>query len=214
MSTILHPFKIVLDYDGVVFRNPYAMERVSDRSAQYVGKKLRVSHADARLMNTTRYKMHGHTVRYLNDLGVDATIEEYNSFVFENIDWDDIGMNIREADYEQLADVYFINEEMHQKCVLFSNAPRMWIDRTLACVGTDAESLFETVFTCESLEQLKPNPVVYDAIEDYFPDADLLFLDDNLVNVHELGPRWKPHWFKPHDNMYRRCREMVDEYID
>ena len=117
-------FKIVIDYDGVIFKNPHAMEVVSNRSAQFVSKKLKMTYANARMVNTTRYKVHGHTVNYLKSVGVNTTLEEYNDFVFNHIDWDDIEMNICDNDYEPIIDVHLLNKIQKQKSILFSNAPR------------------------------------------------------------------------------------------
>lgn len=209
-------FKIVLDYDGVIFKNPYAMEMISNRSAQYVSKKLKMSYANARMVNSTRYKIHGHTVKYLNDVGVDATIDEYNDFVFNSIDWNDIEMNIRNADYDPIVDIYLLNKIQNQKCVLFSNAPRIWIEKTLESLGTKPDIMFDTMFTCETFDQLKPNPMVYKDIEEKYPETDLLFIDDSILNIHGLGPRWKTHWFRPSDHIYQcGCNIMKDGgYID
>lgn len=210
----MNAFKLVLDYDGVIFKNPYAMEKVCDRSAQFVSKKLNMSYNNARMVNTTRYKVYGHTVKYLNDVGVDATLAEYNSFVFENIDWDDIEMNIRSMDYDQVADLHMLNEFQGQKSILFTNAPRTWIEGTMGCMGIDPESVFESMFTCERLEELKPNLAVYELIEHIYPQTDLLFIDDSILNIHGLGHRWNPYWFKPYDNIYQCGCEMIDEYLN
>lgn len=205
------PFKLVLDYDGVVFKNPHAMETISSRSAKFVSKKLKMSYSNARMVNTTRYKVHGHTVKYLQHLGIDATLEEYNEFVFNNIDWEDIALNIRDEDHEPIIDVYLLNKLQHQKCVLFSNAPRLWVDKTLEVLGTHADVLFEEVFSCETLDQLKPNIKVYENIEKQYPDDDFLFIDDSILNIHGLGERWKPHWFKPKDNLYQCAYTMLED---
>lgn len=208
------PFKLVLDYDGVVFKNPHAMETVSSRSAKFVSKKLNMSYNDARMVNATRYKVHGHTVKYLQHLGIDATLEEYNDFVFNNIDWEDIASNIKNEDHESIIDVYLLNKLQKQKCVLFSNAPRLWVDKTLEALETHADVLFEDVFICETLDQLKPNIKVYEDIEKKYPDEDLLFIDDSILNIHGLGERWKCHWFKPKDNLYQCGHKMIeDEYL-
>ena len=210
------PFKLVLDYDGVVFKNPHAMETISSNSAKFVSKKLNISYSKARMINTKRYKVHGHTVKYLQHLGIDATLEEYNEFVFDNIDWKDIALNLRDEDHEPIIDVYLLNNlQYHQKCVLFSNAPRLWVDKTLAILGTYADGLFEEVFSCETLDQLKPNIKVYENIEKHYPDNDFLFIDDSILNIQGLGERWKTHWFTPKNNLYQCAYTMLgDGYMN
>lgn len=216
MKTLVRrPFKLVLDYDGVVFKNPHAMEAISNRSAKFVSKKLKMSFSNARMVNTTRYKVHGHTVKYLQHIGVDTSLEEYNEYVFGNIDWDDIALNLKNDDHEPIIDVYLLNKLQGQKCVLFSNAPRLWVDKTLEALGTHVDILFDEVFSCETLDQLKPNEKVYKDIERRYPDDDLLFIDDSILNIHGLGERWKPHWFKPTDNLYQCGYKILEDgYMD
>lgn len=210
------PFKLVLDYDGVVFKNPYAMEMVSRKSAEYVSNKLNMSYANARVVNSTRYKVHGHTVKYLNDVGVKATLEEYNDFVFGDLNWEDLQRNIMDADYDPIIDILLLNNIQKQKCVLFSNAPRIWVDNTLKALGTDQGDVFETMFTCETLDELKPSPKLYDDIESCYPEHDLLFIDDSILNIHGLGSKWKTHWFKPTEDLYKEGCNLMQEhgYID
>jgi FMN phosphatase YigB (HAD superfamily) len=206
------PFKLVLDYDGVIFKNPHAMEAVSSRSAKFVSKKLNISYKGAKTVNATQYKVHGHTVKYLQHVGVDTTLEEYNEYVFNKFDWDNLSLNIKDDDHEPIIDVYLLNKlQQHQKCVLFSNAPLMWVDKTLEALGTHTDILFDEVFSCETLDQLKPNMKVYEDIESHYPDDDLLFIDDSFLNINGLGSRWKPHWFKPTYNFYQCCCKMLDE---
>jgi FMN phosphatase YigB (HAD superfamily) len=210
------PFKLVLDYDGVIFKNPHAMEAVSSSSAKFVSKKLKISYRGARAVNATQYKVHGHTVKYLQHIGVDTTLEEYNEYVFNNIDWGDLSLNIKHDDHEPIIDVYLLNKlQQHQKCVLFSNAPRLWVDKTLEALGTHTDILFDEVFSCETLDQLKPIMKVYEDIERHYPDDDLLFIDDSILNVRGLGARWKPHLFKSKDNLYQcGCKMLDDGYVD
>lgn len=216
MSTFTQPFKLVLDYDGVIFKNPYAMQLVSNRSAQYVSKKLKIPYANARMINTSRYKVHGHTVKYLQHIGINTTLEEYNDFVFNHIDWNDIEMNIINKDYDPIIDIYLLNKLQNQKCVLFSNAPRLWVDNTLEKLGTKQSVLFDEIFTCDSLEQLKPSKEPYTDIEECYPNTDLLFIDDSILNIHGLGERWKPHWFKPNENIFQCGCKMIEAggYMD
>jgi FMN phosphatase YigB (HAD superfamily) len=208
-------FKLVLDYDGVIFKNTHAMEAVSNRSAKFVSKKLKMSYNNARLVNAAHYKVHGHTVKYLQHIGVDTTLEEYNDFVFNNIDWNDIASNIKDDDFEQIIDVYLLNKLQVQKCVLFSNAPRLWVDKTLEALDIQADELFEKVFTCETLDQLKPNMKVYDEIEKHYPYTDFIFIDDSILNIQGLGERWKSHLFIPEENLYQCGYKMLEnEYIN
>lgn len=209
-------FRLILDYDGVVFKNPYAMEMVSNRSAQYVSKKLNMSYSNAKMLNSTRYKVHGHTVNYLNDIGVDSSLEEYNDFVFGGFDWNDLRMNIRETDYDPIIDIQLVNNLQEHRCVLFSNAPRIWVDNTLDTLGTKTDLLFDHVFTCETISDLKPGTKMYEEIEDYFPEDDFLFIDDSILNIHGLGDRWKTHWFKPGHNIYTEGKKLMEKhgYID
>ena len=120
-------------------------------------------------------------------------------------------MNINNMDYDPIIDIYLLNKLQNQKCVLFSNAPRLWVDKTLEKMGTKQNILFDEIFTCDSLEQLKPNKVPYAAIEEHYPDTDLLFIDDSILNVHGLGERWKPHWFKPNDTIFQCGCKMIEK---
>jgi FMN phosphatase YigB (HAD superfamily) len=204
-------FKICLDFDGVIFKNPHAMKIVSNRSAQFVSKKLKVSYANAKLINSTQYKVHGHTVNYLIHTGVDTSLNEYNEFVFNHIDWDNVEMNLTNEDYEPIIDIHLLNKIQKQKSVIFSNAPRVWVDKALEKLGTHHNVLFDQVFTCETLNQLKPNNKPYEEIEEYYPNTDLLFIDDGILNLHNLGDRWKPHWFKPTDNIFQCGKKMIND---
>jgi len=204
-------YKLLLDYDGVVFNNPRAMKLVSNRSAQFVANKLDMSFTNARMVNSTRYKVHGHTVNYLNHIGVDTTLEEYNDFVFGKIDWNLIDLSICEDDYNRIINVQLLNQYQNQKSILFTNAPYIWVERTLEKIGTNPHVLFEDIYTCEnSVDMLKPNKNIYEHIESNYPETDLLFIDDGYLNVQGLGENWRTHLFRKDDDLYFAGRELVD----
>lgn len=193
-------FKLVLDYDGVVFRNTRAMRVVNDRSNQFVNQKLRTCN--------TRRMMCGHAVNYLNAMGVSVDVEEYNEFVYGRLRWSE--MYVDEEDRTPIVDVHLLNKFQNQKSILFSNAPRIWIDNTMDMIGIRPHTLFDDVYTSETAEQLKPNGEMYKTIEARYPDVDLLCID--TLSVNGLGQRWKTHCFKQEDSLYLRGVDMIMQY--
>lgn len=202
-------FKIVFDYDGVLFKNSKGMNMVSERATEYVSDKLNVSYSEARRINKIQYKIHGHTVKFLQKNGIKTSMEEFNDYVYGGLDWKEIERNLDVTDVMRFVDLSNLNNFQRQKSILFSNAPEFWVNETLNIMGGNTELFFDDVYCAESIYELKPNPCNYDLIERNYPNDKLLFIDDTLLNVSNLGERWATRHFKDTDNVFEVGTELI-----
>ena len=202
-------FKLIFDYDGVLFNNKEAMNMVSRRSVEFVGKKLKISYPEACRINRIQYKIHGHTVKYLQSNNIDVSMQEFNDYVYGELDWDELGNYITANDVIRLIDLTNLNNFQNQKSILFTNAPEVWVENTLNLMGGDTSMFFDEVYCAESIFELKPNLCLYDSIEKKHPNDKLLFIDDGLLNVSNLGNRWATRHFTDSDTVYEAGIQLI-----
>ena len=76
-------------------------------------------------------------------------------------------------------------------------------------MGGEIDMFFDEVYSAESIYELKPGRVLYDLIEKDFPEEKLLFIDDSILNVSNLGERWSTRHFKETDRVYEAGAELI-----
>lgn len=167
----------LVDFDGVLFRNPKAMWYVSKRSSQFVHKTLRLPgrHAGPMSENINRslYTAYGHTALGLQKLGYPVTLGEYNEFVYDNMPYQAFKMT------EALP-------ALPVDCYVFSNAP---LDYCEKIAGTPLRSVSDVL---GKPHNLKPLRSVFDEVDNVFPGHQIFFVDDSMINFVETLQR--PNW--------------------
>lgn len=157
----------LLDFDGVLYKHPKAMWYVSKRSSEFVHHKMKLpgKHASpiSEEVNRNLYRTFGHTVLGLQRMGYEATIEEYNEFVYDQMPYAAIKPDDPIPQFAE--DTY-----------VFSNAPAIYCDRIAGRPLPHISDLFD-----HSLP-LKPNKKVYDDINHKFPEHQIFFFDDCMLN--------------------------------
>ena len=202
-------YRLVFDYDGVLMRNKYALNSVSNRVTEYVSHKMNVTQSEARRINKIQYKIHGHTVKYLQQEGFDVSIDDFNDFVYGGLDYDDIREHIECSDILRWVDLTNLNTSQRKKSILFTNAPEIWVEKTLDFMGGKPEMFFDSMYYADSIYELKPNPVTYHVIETEYPDDKLLFIDDSIMNISNLSDRWSTKCFDEDDSIYEVGSNLI-----
>ena len=206
---------LLLDFDGVVFKHKSA-NIVSNRAARYVKNHVNVSNRDSHIINKYLYKSFGHTATGLMNMGyADVSMEEYNKFVYNNIDYKKVFKNINQEDVEDINKIVKFCKKKNIMLSIFTNSPPMWYNSILDCMKID-KSDFTFI---ENKDLLKPDEGVYKLIDYLYEDKDkLYFVDDSFVNfIHTLSnPRWvnvmfdKKHIELPENGSLKIINDLKD----
>ena len=214
MNTLAHNSKLVFDFDGVVFNNPNVNQKIIEKSVGYVKSKTGYSYEKSLDFNNTNYKKHGHTALMLKRYGYDASLDEYNAYVFDREIWTHVRSNISSDDYIRAECVKTANTLLGYNSILFSNAPYIWCYKVLDMLGYDIDDLFTLVYTGIRESSLKPNSILYQVIEYTNRDVDELhFFDDNKKNLENLSDKWITHHIDPSIRLDHYVKPVVDELI-
>ena len=73
---------LLIDFDGVVFRNRLVADAVKEKSIRYVASRKHVSYHEAAKMNTIGYTTLGHSARVVSD--DPSYVKDYNDYVFDS----------------------------------------------------------------------------------------------------------------------------------
>lgn len=171
---------LLLDFDGVILDNKYN-KIVGVKATNYVQKIMKLPYAEARNMNKYMYKTFGHTTKGLNKLGYNTDIEDFNRFVYNDINYNALFKNVnKEKDLEDLK--YIINKF---NPTIFSNAPKIWYKNALKNMNINLKNI-------DMGSYLKPDFQIYKDIEK-ITDKKIYFVDDNFINFSNtiLNPRWE-----------------------
>jgi len=189
----------LLDFDGVVLRNPVIHHNVKKRVVKYVSNVIKtkdVSMADH--LNQYLYESYGHTMIGMHKVfgkDVAGSLGDFNHFVYDNL-------VIKRCDFfESRKDVYDWNvfiEEMRNHDIpvyIFSNAPKEWCVNFL---GEKNNLDFIYDYIPYDVDHLKPRASVFERVSSMFPDRKIYFIDDKLGNfVHTIKmERWVNLYFK------------------
>lgn len=197
---------LLLDYDGVVLRNHVADMSVAKRAGIFtwktVNKKLSrgqkpISVTQGNDLCYSLYKSYGHTVIGLKELGYDVRLSDYNRFVYSTINYTNV-----KAHNNPMYDTKRLIEGCKEKKIelmMFSNAPDMWFKNTMT--GTDVNEILSHIPDIREVlgisenddSYLKPLKKIFDVISYEFYGKEIIFLDDNLMNMkHSMrNAQWK-----------------------
>ena len=187
---------LLLDFDGVVFKNHKLHNLVSHRCEMFVSK-----YNIPKVINKQLYQSTGHTIIGLKRLGVKPvpTIEEFNEYIYKDIDYKSIINSIDDKQKKTLKKITRITTPY-----IFSNAPDVWCD-------TISEILFNKQFPTTSKftgSLVKPDPRAYMKIEKHLKSDHYIFVDDKIENLPYISPKWTRIWMndtysmKVQDDLY------------
>lgn len=201
------PKALLLDVDGVVFRNRAVLNKVSDKVVKYVSKELNIDATEARLVNKALYGTFGHTYIGMRSVyGTTKSIHHFSQHVYDDELIHDLTSSI--ADDTIVKDsksVRCLAEECKRKDIdlyLFSNAPHVWCSHVLSVMHLSTYIPGENIITCDHEvfhKGLKPMNVVYDTMLRYIfhkthDDVSIMFVDDTFMNHVPIlcDPHWRP----------------------
>ena len=212
MNILAHNSKLVFDFDGVIFHNVKVNQKIIEKSVDYVKNKTGYSYEKSLNFNKTNYQKHGHTVIMLKNYGFDASLDEYNSYVFDNELWSYLKNNISDDDYKRVECVKMANTLLGYTSILFSNAPYIWCYKVLDMLEYDINELFYLIYSGKTESSLKPYSKIYKIIENSNKDVDKLhFFDDNKNNLKNLSAKWLTYHVNPNIMLENYVNPVVDE---
>ena len=181
MSTIL------LDFDGIVLCNRNIEKIVTKRSIEFVAKNKNKSFEESICINKHYYKTYGHTsLGFVIDSKNQSWVHEYNEYVFNNNDYDEIYKNINNKDVNHLKTLQYILSDNHNYIGLFTNAPLSWCINTLECMDLDLTDIFnQSLYFTSDIGYVKPQKKIYDIVEETI-NNDIIFIDDNNNNFKHV----------------------------
>lgn len=210
----MHRRALLIDFDGVVFRNRRAHGIVGERIVEYVKSRTGVStYWEAKQLNKTAYEQYGHTLTGLADMRPDLelSIEDFNDFVYERGVVSAAASSVcYDRDDRPPVDARaFLRycESIDVTPYIYSNAPKTWVAMGCEMYGIDVPE--DRVMSPDSAamsrggQVLKPDLASFAragsrALDECGEHADILFVDDGAANCfmseHYMG--WRTFLFE------------------
>lgn len=207
---------LLLDLDGVVMRHRPALRRVSERSAAFVARHLKVPIAAAADINRVLYTNWGHTCIGLDRVygSPTACMRDFNRYVYTRETFDVLAASRHDVETRAVgAELRALASRCRTEGIrtfVFSNAPVEWclvaLDAMDALDGTDglcARDVLGSDHPVMTQTGLKPDPRVYDAVaallrhDSRDQDMGIAFVDDTMRNLLPVigRPDWAPILF-------------------
>lgn len=179
--------QVLLDFDGVLLRSKKAANIIKKGCASYVGTKMNsCSSEQATAMNAYLYNNFGHTVIGLKALGYASSLEEFNDYIYNTIDYHDIYEDINKMGAFDVSGLEYLLDTS-DGVYIFSNAPYTWVYNIMnACCPNDI--LNKTKYY-DTLNCLKPNLNLYNEVYTKLSRSDeeqLIFIDDSIKNFEMI----------------------------
>lgn len=183
---------VLVDFDGVVFRNAKVSHMVQEKSIRYVASRKGVHYRDAKTMNKIGYTNLGHTARLISD-DADA-VKDYNEYVFDQQLFRWMGDTIGYTDTTLLQCVSHARANNDLRLILCTNAPKTYCEHVLFNVGISWSDVFDvnTYFTSDT-GLIKPLDAYYNHVENTLDFNEYHFIDDSVSNIMPCmhRSRWK-----------------------
>lgn len=196
--------RVLIDFDGVMFKNKNVHDIIKKKSIEYVSKSLNVSLSKAKKINEYHYKKYGHSTIHLP---CNTSLKDYNAYVFDSLNWNAIKDVFTDEDvnrmklYESLSDKLKTNHDIQH--YLFSNAPLDYCENVTDLLGinlyniVDANTFTSDLLTNKSgIDVLKPLPISYEYVSKIVKGNKLHFIDDSIINIEPL--KYDNKWLTYH----------------
>jgi FMN phosphatase YigB (HAD superfamily) len=180
---------LLFDFDGVLIKNNKIEKIIEEKSIEYVSRKLK-NHSNPEKLNRSFYKKYGHTAIGLKHFIQSETtidnaefIQDYNKFVFSNIDYNDFTNHIDKKDIVHINRLFSISGNYYSNVGIFTNAPSTWCENICKLMDIDIYDHIEDNLLFTSDEGLsKPLYDTYKNVEDHISN-DIIFIDDSISNL-------------------------------
>lgn len=217
------PRTVLLDFDGVIFKNQRAMKKVEEASAHFCRLHMKnVSLEFANEFNRMYYQKYGHTVNMLRHLtGANVSLEEFNDFVYNHfINYEQMKNMITPEDIEHAKMIEAFITRIRKDggvCEVFTNGSSTWVQRINELVGMNEDVVNRLAFSCcENLPELKPSPKAYKYVESrlkkieapspyYFIDdsrRNLVYCEKTNTSCNTVGPTWIPILYENNNSIF------------
>lgn len=212
-------YTLVLDFDGVIFDSPIANNIIVDKINNFVEIKLK--HIPQRKnidINKDFFYVYGHTLLGLKaHYNINVALEEFNNFIYDddtllqiaNINHDStaytegsIGINI----ITRVEQVKKLVEKYNYDVYIFSNASYKWIDFNLHLLKLDKYFTTDKIITSDHYLMdnkliVKPQKKSYDIVEQVINNKNIIFVEDNIVNLINAPTYWKKYLISNNNNI-------------
>jgi hypothetical protein len=184
---------ILLDFDGIIFRNKAFTRIIEKKSIEFVEKYWNVSASHSKFLNKILYKKHGHTANGLAKLTKNSlpdVIKDYNDYVFvKNVKHYEFEGLLNKDDYVRFDTLsHYMRNNMDGKYGLFTNAPLVWCETVSLMIGYDLSHIidYDKVFTSDE-GLLKPNMDAYNNVTGVLSSEEKIhFIDDSVLNIEPV----------------------------
>jgi len=183
---------VLVDFDGVVFRNANVSHMVTEKSIRYIASRKGVHYRDAKLMNKVGYTKLGHTARLVSD-NADA-VQDYNEYVFDRKLFRWMAETVGHEDATLLQRVSNARANNDLRLVLCTNAPKIYCEHVLFYLGISWSDVFDDdIHFTSDTGLVKPLDAYYNHVEDTLVLTEYHFIDDSVSNIMPCvhRPRWK-----------------------
>lgn len=203
------PRKIALvDFDGVVLRNTQAQRYMMERVEGFVEKRMRFRNPKMlQKFNAELYQTYGHTLIGLRNMGVNASLKEFNQYLYTDID---PTLMLTKEEKIQWDIFYHMMMYLGIPIYFFSNASREWcahfVDPNVYKVGF-VQDEWNGLHDDMRIQLLKPDEMVYTMMKTQYPKAHFLYWEDKLVNFKHItnDPQWTKIWVNGGASFPARC---------
>jgi FMN phosphatase YigB (HAD superfamily) len=183
---------VLIDFDGVVFRNTKVSNMVCEKSIRYVASRKGLQYRDAKYVNDIGYTKLGHTARVVSDDTL--AIQDYNEYVFDKQMFRWMKNVIGYSDNQLIEQVSTIKKDRNLRLLLCTNAPLQYCIHVLFYMGWEWDDVFDpdVCFTSDT-GIVKPLTAYYNRVEDTLDLKEYHFIDDSISNIMPCihRPRWK-----------------------
>ena len=192
---------LLLDFDGVILRHPRATQTIISRSERYANKFLKLrSQTALTIVNREIYKLAGHTVNGLKDMGYPASHEDFNHDVYSDLDYDYLFENLHETNRKDIETLKELQNACNMNQIdlkIFSNAPDAWCEAALNRMKSEELLDIKPIMGSQHPDVAKPELRVYQKIEEELPDTLIHFVDDRFENLSKVcgNGKWKNYLF-------------------
>jgi FMN phosphatase YigB (HAD superfamily) len=210
---------LLLDIDGVLLKDRLLLQNVSENAVRFVQKTVPMKYLDstqARHLNKTLYKSHGHTLAGLR-IAFPNYAEYYTNFNFNSKVYDSSLLNhlfkytkTSEEFKSFQTDFQMIQEKCRDVKVpiyLFTNSPLEWALPIANALDIESAYVFHSNHVdCEDY-LLKANPYIYKKVYNNLKERyshspiECIFVDDSPINLLPVlsSIHWTPiHYDESH----------------
>lgn len=181
----------LVDFDGVVLRNPRTSQYIHGKVTTYVSKKAGVCMPVAHAFNQELYTAYGHTYLGLKAHGFSHSLKDFNDYVYGNPEeYEHFKLN--SGEWEGFVRTM---KEHNVTVKLFSNADRRWLTNFIP-YDKDLYSFQDYRDSVPELELLKPKRDIYDFVHYHLPKSKFVLIDDKVSSfcAKLSDPRWYHIW--------------------